>query len=335
MNNYLGFTTKGLEFVSEQELNALKELKVTSKSEKTISFSYDNNPKDLLKLKTFDDIILLESNALKNNIENITSQNLKRLKEVISELRLLNNTFSITFTYYKSQIADKESFEQNYINQIARETNWEYTPRERNNLDFRVLVENDKVTFGVRLGEQSLHHRFYKQDIWFGSLKPTIAACMVELCKFSSGSSVVDNFCGSGTILCEAFLKDLKVAGGDIMNEAVEITKKSLNLCGNNNPDIILQNGTRTKWRDNEFDSAISNLPWNVKVKSDHLNQLYKNAISEYDRIVKIDGIICLLGTLPKLMVSQLKKLKPNNMIETYEIGFYGQSPTIVISKPS
>lgn len=61
-----------------------------------------------------------------------------------------------------------------------------------------------------------------------GMLPPKVAQILINLARLRSGESVLDPFCGVGTILQEALLRDLKVSGTDIDPAMVAATKKNL-----------------------------------------------------------------------------------------------------------
>ncbi len=59
-----------------------------------------------------------------------------------------------------------------------------------------------------------LHKRGYRQNAAAAPIKETLAAAMAELSRVRPFSTVIDPFCGSGTILIESALKALNIAPG-------------------------------------------------------------------------------------------------------------------------
>ena len=179
--------------------------------------------------------------------------------------------------------------------------------------------------------KKSLYKRKYRKCELKGALKPTIAAALCYLIFPKKGEKLVDNFCGSGTILCEGFLYGLDPYGGDISPEAVSCACENIKqLSPNLMTHIKCLDAKKTNWPDSYFDHAISNLPWGKQVNLEGVVKLYSSTIAEYARILKEDGSIVLLGMKPNLIIKHLKKNFPNYKIEKFKIGFLGQNPWVV-----
>jgi len=61
-----------------------------------------------------------------------------------------------------------------------------------------------------------------------GMLPPKVAQILLNLARLSPGKTVLDPFCGVGTILQEALLKDLTVMGTDIDPDMIRASRKNL-----------------------------------------------------------------------------------------------------------
>jgi len=85
-------------------------------------------------------------------------------------------------------------------------------------LRFYAVWQRNQVTLGVDLGGCSLHQRGYRKLAGEAPLKEHLAAAMLlragwpEIAR--KGGSLVDPFCGSGTLVIEAFLMAANVAPG-------------------------------------------------------------------------------------------------------------------------
>ena len=144
-------------------------------------------------------------------------------------------------------------------------------------------------------------------------------------------SKLVDNFCGSGTILAEAHILEFNIYGGDIDIKNVMNTKKNLsNLNFKQFENIKEVDATKTKWQSNFFDFAVSNLPWDKQISVERITDLYIKTLEEYKRILKPNGRLSLLVHKPQILIRYAKKYFPNHKIESTKISFTGQSPTIV-----
>lgn len=325
----IAFTVKGLENIAENELLKIKgAVTNVQKYNKVLLFDYTGSLPELTILKTIDDIGLF--------VSDINSLNQNNLSEALKELGLyreVGKSFSITSSIAKVDI-DKDSLINNLVKQL---TSYDlvYTPEDRRNLDFRLFL-NDEIGFvSIRLTIEPLNKRKYEIGNYLGALKPTIAAAMVQLAteNLDKNTRVVDDFCGSGTILCEAFSKWHEVYGGDINPKAVNITTNRLKSLGYTNLyNIRVQDATKTKWNPKYFDCAISNLPWDKQHEVSHLTELYSETIKEYKRILKPNFRLCIICHKPELLVKHIKKEFGDINIKRIDIGYLGQTPSIILA---
>ena len=105
---------------------------------------------------------------------------------------------------------------------------WQYN-NENAWLEIWLTIYSKTAVCGVRLSDRTMRHRTYKLDHIAASLRPTVAAAMVRLAGIGPGMTVLDPFCGAGTILAEAIdvarkrskAGRVRVVGGDIDPNAV------------------------------------------------------------------------------------------------------------------
>jgi putative N6-adenine-specific DNA methylase len=71
---------------------------------------------------------------------------------------------------------------------------------------FNLYIEKDKATISVDTSGGSLHRRGYRKESVSAPMIETLAASIIKLSGWDSKTPVYDPFCGSGTLLCEAFL---------------------------------------------------------------------------------------------------------------------------------
>ncbi len=77
------------------------------------------------------------------------------------------------------------------------------------------------------------------RDLRSGTLPPKLARIMVNLARIPPGGSLLDPFCGSGTILTEAALAGVQtVAGADISPAAVEQSRRNLEWLQRHYPSV-------------------------------------------------------------------------------------------------
>ncbi len=331
---YIAYTVKGLEDVARQEIKDLiREVNFADLKPKRIIFE-TNDTNALTSLKTIDDICLLLVTSEVSNVDEVLDTfkdiNLEAAREHIEQYRKIGDTFSVTFSLAKTKIKTEEL--QSSLSKIISERyNWEYTELDHSNFDVRVFIDNKELYVSVRLTEKPLFHRSYRTVSSKGGLRPSIAAALVKLATMDSKGTVVDNFCGSGTILAEAYLAGNDIYGGDIENTAVEATLQNLsNLGCKTDGKIKRLDALKAPWKDNQFDFAISNLPWDKQIEIKSVTDLYVGSLSEYARILKPDGRLCLLVSKPDLLIKHAKTFFPKKKIEKIQIGFLGQTPSII-----
>jgi tRNA (guanine6-N2)-methyltransferase len=335
---FIAYTVKGLEHIAADEISRLiDDAQIIESAPKRVIFEAPMTS-GLAQLKTADDIGILLGQTKAVNLDDIAAfvqeLDVSSARTAIEQIRPeLANTFSITTT-----IAGARGFTGDELNQaiseiIKRKTGWKFTELDHSNFDVRIFVDRSEVYCSVKLLAQSLHERAYKTVSRQGSLRATIAAAMATIAtQGKSGLKVVDNFCGSGTILAEALLAGHEIYGGDIEPESVEFTRRNLVNLKYDKPDRIVQlNATKTKWPSNFFDCAISNLPWGKQIEIERITDLYHHTLQEYARILKPQGMLCLLiGSKPELLMKHAKQVFPGANIKTWQLGYLGQTPTIV-----
>ena len=76
------------------------------------------------------------------------------------------------------------------------------------------LIMKDEVSILLDTSGDGLHKRGYRRDATAAPIKETLAAAMADLSHVRPFSTVIDPFCGSGTILIESALKAMNIAPG-------------------------------------------------------------------------------------------------------------------------
>ncbi len=89
----------------------------------------------------------------------------------------------------------------------------------------RVLVRifRDRVTISVDASGELLHRRGYRQAIAKAPLRETLAAALVQGSGWTGTTSLVDPFCGSGTVCIEAAMMARRIPPGRARTFALEL----------------------------------------------------------------------------------------------------------------
>ncbi len=195
---YLSTTIKGLEDVAKKELHNLGaqnfkvlEGKVIYEGDENL-FYYIN-----YRAKTVNRVVILYAMEDFKKLEDI-----KRI--VLNSEMCFHGTFGVD-----TERHGKHDFTSMDVNVIVGEALLEKCPDTKVNLNdpnVRVLtwVLDDLFLFGIDTTGISLHRRGYRIRKHPTSLNPVIAAPMIQISGWKKGT-LVDPFCGSGTIPIEAY----------------------------------------------------------------------------------------------------------------------------------
>ncbi|MCS6866316.1 MAG: methyltransferase domain-containing protein [Gemmataceae bacterium] len=193
----------------------------------------------------------------------------------------------------------REAFIDGLAGQIPR--GWHYS-NENAWLELWLTIHSNTAVCGVRLSDRTMRHRTYKLDHVAASLRPTVAAAMVRLAGIGPGMTVLDPFCGAGTILAETLVVArqrraggaVRVLGGDIDPNAVFVTAQNLVHVGP--ADLARWDATALPLERASVDRIITNPPFGKQLSSpDAIEPLYTAAAAEWDRVLKPGGRAVLL----------------------------------------
>lgn len=143
-----------------------------------------------------------------------------------------------------------------------------------------------------------------------GMLPPKLAQILINLAGPDANGSLLDPFCGSGTIVTEAMLMGYqKIFGSDVSAKAVSDTRQNIDWLqrkhqGLPQPEITELSAARLsrKHKQNSID-AIATEPYlgpqrgriNVAQVQKELNSLYSDVLAEFARILKPGGLIAMV----------------------------------------
>ncbi|MFH1232472.1 MAG: DNA methyltransferase [Patescibacteria group bacterium] len=193
---------------------------------------------------------------------------------------------------------------------------------EQNNLTSKgieiILIEtNNKILIGQTLAVQPFKELSFRdygrpaRDDLSGMIPPKLAQIMINLANINPDKTILDPFCGSGTILTEAILMGYKnLIGSDISEKAINDTKININWIKNNyqlsitNYKLFNTSAMQiSKYVQPKSIDAIITEPYlgpqrgkiEIKQVLEELNNLYSKALIEFDKILKSDGCIVMI----------------------------------------
>ena len=81
-------------------------------------------------------------------------------------------------------------------------------------VSLHLYIERNQAVISLDLAGGSLHRRGYRMDAIEAPMQETVAAGMVAASGWDGSRKLVDPFCGSGTILCEAWMRACRIPAG-------------------------------------------------------------------------------------------------------------------------
>src|SRR5205085_170323 len=184
-----------------------------------------------------------------------------------------------------------------------------WRPAEENAaVEFWLTIHGATAVCGLRLSDRTMRHRTYKREHLPASLRPTLAAAIVQLAETRPNMVVLDPMCGAGTILAEQLETAreksggfVHIWGGDVDMNALRAADFNLRRLGR----VLLArwDGQRLPLADESVDRVLSNPPFGKQLSNpEEIGPLYRGAIREYDRVLQPAGrAVLLVSDLPKL----------------------------------
>lgn len=131
----------------------------------------------------------------------------------------VNDLFPVDATSVKSALHSEPAIQSIVKKAIVKRLQQKYsleTLPENSNAVHHVMVKVNKDQFVVAIDSSgnSLHKRGYRTKANLAPIKETLAAAMITLSDWTPQRTLVDPFCGSGTILIEAAMMANNVAPG-------------------------------------------------------------------------------------------------------------------------
>jgi 23S rRNA G2445 N2-methylase RlmL len=258
-----------------------------------IFFDYKGDPKNLLELKTVDDILILvkkliEIDRYKKSLGKIRFQleNINFIKQLffIRKIRktLEKINYNVTASYIGRRDYKSSEIKESITRIINRHTDWKYN-KEEYELHFKTFLSNEISFLGLSIDDVPL---FIKRKIKTvpGSIKSGLANIMINICELQKKDTILDPACGSGMIAIESLNITNKVYANDHDKEILEIAKNNA-ISKNKNIEFSNYDIKKSKFENDTFDKIICNLPFGKQVEKQP--DFIKDFIHELKRISK------------------------------------------------
>jgi 23S rRNA G2445 N2-methylase RlmL len=134
-------------------------------------------------------------------------------------------------------------------------------------LTVRLFLRGGTTVAALRVPSHPLHRREYKLDTSAGTLHPPVAAALAWLADPLPGQSVLDPFCGDGTIAIETALAQpaASVLASDLDPARLENARRNAERAGVR-IDLSERDAGTLGGRQQQVDVVVTNPPWNVNV---------------------------------------------------------------------
>lgn len=336
MVRIFAITHRGLEQISAAEMSRVPGLQVTETAYRRVCAVHRGELGALLGLRTVDDVFLdlgtwegiaPQRSALAELTRLARRLNLGPALETVSQVRPLSPkpAFSVTANFVGKRNYSAPEIKAAIAAGITALYGWAYTEDDAGVINLRLFLEHERGYVGLRLGAAPLHRRPYKQDNLPGSLKPTIAAAMLAIAGVPPAESVLDPFCGAGTILIEAAQAGAFAYGGDSDPQALAAARQNADRAG---VSLTLEpwDARSLPLEDRSVPLVVTNFPWGRQVAvDDELENFYRQACAEISRVLTGNGQVVALTSLPHLL-----RFDQRHPVFQTEISLFGQTPSIV-----
>ena len=270
----LARTLRGLEWIAAAEVQATLGPPRIEHGHRELRFSVPQLTPALTALGTVDDVFVVAT-----VVEGVDRhrESLRRLAEAEVDLsryatllgRSARKSFDVVGSFVGKRNYSRFEIEDALGGAVAARGGWTYLSRSggepaRGDLSLRVHAANSEATVAVRIAPAPLHRRAYRVVSRPGSLHPPLARALALLAGLRPGLSLVDPFCGTGTIPIEAKLAcaELEASGSDLEPEAVEAARRNAEAAG-----IELELAVRDAADLGAADRVASNPPWEATVR--------------------------------------------------------------------
>lgn len=299
---YFALTTRGLEEISYNEIKReLTGVKIKEISYRKIVFEFSGDILELKKLRTVEDVFLL----IKNIGEIGTTLFAQDLVLLLSHLDYFNyvsiinklrevDCFSISASVVGKHDFTIDDLKNEVYKKLQEKLNIIPNDENHNVFDIRIFIEYSSCYVGVRVFDKPLHRREYKTSSTPGSLQGNIAYSMALLARIQQKDTVLDPFCGSGTILLEsAYFNPHNLIGFDSNPEAILAAQKNSEKVGKN-IDYLQEDFLHQVIEPNSVDKIITNPPFGKQVKVNTPN-FVKRYVDKINDILRPGGIFVII----------------------------------------
>jgi 23S rRNA G2445 N2-methylase RlmL len=305
----------GLEEVAEEEITRELHSEVKKATPGIVVFRVEAIDRSLLQLRTVEDVFLFAwgTDKLSYRAADLEKIRLWTAREVNWD-RLLRLHHAIrpkpkgkpTFRLV-TQMTGEHGYRRGDARKALAEglagklpASWRHA-EENAAVEIWLTIHGATAVCGLRLSDQTMRHRSYKQEHLPASLRPTVAAAMARLAEIRAGQVVLDPMCGAGTILAEMLalarhtgVRPGSVLGGDL--ELAALRAAAPNLQRLSEVRLARWDARRLPLADGSVDRLVCNPPFGKQLgRPEEIGPLYHELLLEGHRVLRPGGQAVLL----------------------------------------
>jgi tRNA (guanine6-N2)-methyltransferase len=246
----------------------------------------------------------------------------------------LPNRFTVVASFLGRRNYNRYAIEDTVADVIASTTGLTHESSrdgasDRPVLTFRIHLVDDRATLAIRWFDEPLHRRAYKQRSFAGTLHPPLAYAMTMLAGILPGYSVLDPFCGAGTILIEgASLQPMaSYRGSDLESERVSGALENAQRAAAK-IDVMKADAGKLALDAASVDIVVTNPPWGMGVDlRGELEAEPSQFLVELARVLRPEGRAVLL--VGSNALESIALPAPLRRLLRLPLSLFGQHPEI------
>ncbi len=351
---YYAHTMPGLERIAGNEIwgrlqgASVKGFRTVRDKNGLVLFDYDGNPRNLLELRTAEDVFVLLAHMpeVPRGYQSLSTvcETLRRSPAVRSALSVHKQaTNAKPKSHLSFRVISRMASNQPY-RRIDLQRRVEKALRKQRRISWQKVDSGEDIEIwvnligseficGLRLSDASMRHGEYKTAHVPASLRPSVAAAMVRLSQPEKEDIFLDPMCGAGTILIERGLAEWHalLLGGDIDDEALQAAAE--NIGPRHKPRQLFKwDACRLPLHPHSVDRIVCNPPFGGKSHSQRsLPALYSGFFKEVGRVLKSGGLAVILTSKTNLVKSMVKEAPTLQLIRDQPLRILGRKATIFV----
>ncbi len=282
-----------LEFAGEQKTMPLAELRGILEGE-NISFNYFAD----FPVSVFSDIKNVEKRAAftKTISTYLFQSDLDTILNKMKNIDFHADSFAVRIKNYSTKNVDTRALERKIGGIYYKKVNLKDPEKE-----IRVLVTDESVYagfmihngFNKSIRERNNENRPFRTNL---SLSSNYARFLVNLARVKEKDTILDPFCGGGSILIEASAMGINANGTDIDRDMVQGAKLNLEHFA---LDASVYVGDVSKISEyfGTLDAIVTDPPYgrSAFINKEKVSDLYDRSFREFKKLVKYGGFISII----------------------------------------